>query len=337
MDVFTSGKLQVLVYLNGVEVAMQLARYAGDPAAWAEWAYTADGNGNGVGRDASWEEQAGELAELAAVTAEFGTEQVAVTPAVVGPVPARAVQVIASRDAVLFGPASTGLRCLIVFVVAASEIDMDEQEIPLQRAGPDTLAALGLVAQLVLPRVRAEKREEFFKRRRKGIQADYAKEKWPDPLAHAVGPADSRCEPAAARQLDSVQAGAAMHGSGAPRPTRPSAAAPPHGENRLVGAQKEHLMTMGGVDLKQLLRGTFQNGDDFAVWRSAEKEEQVVRHTFTEGDSEVGRMDSGMATITRDDGEPPFIIGVGDVVEFGAGFACAFSVHEAMTKTLVFH
>ena len=180
VDVFTSGKLQVLVYLNGVEVAMQLARYAGDPVAWAEWAYTADGNGNGVGRDASWEEQAGELAELAAVTAEFGTEQVAVTPAVVGPVPARAVQVIASRDAVHFGPASTGLRCLIVFVVAASEIDMDEQEIPLQRAGPDTLAALGLVAQLVLPRVRAEKREEFFKRRRKCIQADFAMEKWPD-------------------------------------------------------------------------------------------------------------------------------------------------------------
>jgi hypothetical protein len=113
VDVLTSGKLQVLVYLNGVEIATQLARYDGDPVAWAERAYAADGNGNGVGRDVSWAEQAGELAELAAVTAEFhtGTERVVVTSAVKGRVRAGTVQAIANRDAVHFGPRSTGLRC----------------------------------------------------------------------------------------------------------------------------------------------------------------------------------------------------------------------------------
>jgi hypothetical protein len=34
VDVLTVGKLQVLVYLNGVQVATQLARYAGDPVQW---------------------------------------------------------------------------------------------------------------------------------------------------------------------------------------------------------------------------------------------------------------------------------------------------------------
>ncbi len=51
-----------------------------------------------------------------------------------------------------------------------------------QRALADTLAALGLVAQLVLPgpRARQEMRESVFERRRRGHQTDFGKEKGPD-------------------------------------------------------------------------------------------------------------------------------------------------------------
>jgi hypothetical protein len=48
VDVLTVGKLQVLVYLNGVQVATQLARYAGDPVQWAEQAFAADSHGDGI-------------------------------------------------------------------------------------------------------------------------------------------------------------------------------------------------------------------------------------------------------------------------------------------------
>jgi uncharacterized cupin superfamily protein len=339
VDVLTSGKLQVLVYLNGVEIATQLARYDGDPVAWAERAYTADGNGNGVGRDASWEEQAGELAELAAVTAEFGTERVVVTSAVKGRVRAGTVQAIANRDAVHFGPRSTGLRFLLVFVVAASETDMDEQDVPLQRAGPDALGELGLVAQLVLPRVRAEMSDSFFKRRRGGLQAEFAKERWPDRVTNrpmfsptqwdrVIRTADPAQQTWGAFR-DQLRLAAAAHRCRLTLPRHP------HPLVRIipVGAQKEHLTTMDGVDLQRLREGTYNNGDAFAPW-SSEKTERVFAHTFPEG--EVGRVDGGLATITPTDGDP-FIIGVGDVVHFGAGFSCTFTVHEhPLTKTLAY-
>ena len=340
VDVLTSGKLQVLVYLNGVEIATQLARYDGDPVAWAERAYTADGNGNGVGRDASWAEQAGELAELAAVTAEFGTERVVVTSAVKGRVRAGTVQAIANRDAVHFGPRSTGLRFLLVFVVAASETDMDEQDVPLQRAGPDALGELGLVAQLVLPRVRDEMTDSFFKCRRDGLQAEFAKESWPDRATNRplftptqwdrVSRTANPAQQTWGAFREQLRLAAAAHRCRLTLPRHP------HPRVRIipVGAQKEHLTTMDDVDLQRLLEGTYNNGDAFAPW-SSQKTERVFTHTFPEG--EVGRVDGGLATITPTDGDPPFIIGVGDVVVFGAGFSCTFTVHEhPLTKTLAY-
>ena len=114
------------------------------------------------------------------MTAESGTERVVATPALAGPgpEPAGTVQATASRAAVHFGPgpAITGLRSPLVFVVAASETQadaggQDQQEVPLQGAGPDngcltTAAALGLVAKLVLPRALQEMRKPAFERRR---------------------------------------------------------------------------------------------------------------------------------------------------------------------------
>jgi hypothetical protein len=73
------------------------------------------------------------------------------------------------------------------------------------------------------------------------------------------------------------------------------------------------------------------------TWCSDEilpKDEKVFAHVFEE--AEVGRVYNGVATITPSDGERPFIIGPGDVVEFGANFRCAFTVHETMNKTIVY-
>jgi hypothetical protein len=345
VDVLTVGKLQVLVYLNGVQVATQLARYAGDPVQWAEQAYAADSHGDGIGFDRTWREQVSDFAELAAVTAEFGTERVVVTPAVAGPVPAGTVQAIGSRDAVHFGPASTGLRFLLVFVVAASEYGMDEQEVPLQRSGPDALAALGLVAQAVLPRVREEMRAPFFARRRKGYQDDFSKEKWPARATDRPIFSPTQWAKLLSINVDAAQgdkwelfreelrcaAEAFRHSHHLPRQ--------PHRQVRIIpaGAQKEHSATMGGVSLQRLLHGTYANGDAMVTWCSDEqlsKGEKVFAHVFEE--AEVGRVDSGVATITPSDGGRPFMIGPGDVVEFGAKFRCTFTVHETMNKTIVY-
>ena len=94
---------------------------------------------------------------------------------------------------------------------------------------------------------------------------------------------------------------------------------------------------MGGVSLQRLLHGTYANGDPMVTWCSDEilpKDEKVFAHVFEE--AEVGRVDNGVATITPSDGERPFIIGPGDVVEFGANFRCTFTVHETMNKTFVY-
>ena len=343
VDILTPGKLQVLVYLNGVQVATQLARYAGDPVEWAERTYAADGDG--IGPDKTWREQVGELAQLAAVTAESGTERVVVTPAVVGPVPAGTVQAIASSDAVHFGPASTGLRFLLVFVVAASETSMDQQEVPLQRAGPDTLAMLGLVGQLVLPHVRQEMRAPFFERRRKGYQQDFDKEAWPRRATHRPIFSPSQWARLLSINFTASQgekwnlfreelrraADAYRHQNHLPRQ--------PHRQVRIipVGAQQHHSATMDGVSVERLLHGTYANGDRMVRWSSAEVvtgKEKVFAHKFEEG--EVGRVDSGVATVTPSDGERPFMIGPGDVVQFAAGFGCTFTVHETIVKTIVY-
>jgi len=332
VDVLTSGKLQVVVYLNGVKAATQLARYIGDPVAWAEEKYKADGNAD---PGESWLRQVSEISELAAVTAEIGTEHVLVTSAVRGPVRAGTVQAIGSRDAVHFGPQSTGVRYLLVFVVSASETDMDEQDVPLQRAGPDALAELGLVQQLRLAHVRKQMREPFFERRRKAMQAEFASERWPDRLSNrpmfsprqwkqVVGEG----EPAVwAAFRDELRCAAAAQRERLSTPRKP------HPLVRIIpaAAQKEYLWTMGGVELRQLLLGTYKNGDAFAGWSHGAGE-----FTWTFEEAEVSRVDAGMATITPTDGQPPFIIGVGDVVEFGEKFACTFTVHEPIQKTLAY-
>ena len=108
------------------------------------------------------------------MTAESGTARVVVTPALAGPgpEPAGTVQATASRAAVHFGPgpAITGLRSPLVFVVAASETQADSDRTSRRshcRGRAQTLvAALGLVAKLVLPRALPEMREPAFERRR---------------------------------------------------------------------------------------------------------------------------------------------------------------------------
>jgi hypothetical protein len=194
---------------------------------------------------------------------------VVVTPAVAGPVPAGTVQAIGSRDAVHFGPASTGLRFLLVFVVAASEYGMDEQEVPLQRSGPDALAALGLVAQAVLPRVREEMRAPFFARRRKGYQDDFSKEKWPARATDRPIFSPRQWAKLLSINFDATQgdkwelfreelrcaAEEFRHSHHLPRQ--------PHRQVCIIpaGAQKDHCTTMGGVSLQRLLHGTYANGD----------------------------------------------------------------------------
>ncbi len=132
------------------------------------------------------------------MTAESGTERVVVT----GPhwrapdqrwarasesEPAGTVQAPASRAAVRFGPgpAITGLRSPLVFVVATSETQADSPDRTSRRShcrgrAQTLLAALGLVAKLVLPRAPTEMREPAFERRRCGHQGDLGTEKGPD-------------------------------------------------------------------------------------------------------------------------------------------------------------
>ena len=109
------------------------------------------------------------------MTPESTTERVVATPALAGPGPEAAgtVQATASRAAVHFGPgpAVTGLRSPLVFIVAASETQADSDRTsrrPHCRGRAQTLvaAALGLVAKLVLPRALPEMREPAFERRR---------------------------------------------------------------------------------------------------------------------------------------------------------------------------
>ena len=343
VDVLTLAKLQVLGYLNGVRLATQLARYDGDPVEWAEAAYDADRDATGLARERTWQEQAGEDAELAAVTALSGTEDVIVTPVVAGPVPAGTVQAIASRDAVHFGPASSGLRFLFVFVVAATPTDMDYQEVPLQKAGPDALAELGLrvVAQLLLPHVRAEMGEDYFQRRRKGYDSEFKKETWPnrtkdrpvftlqqwDKVVRTAKPPDSQGQGSWVAFREELRCAAAAYRARLDFPRRP------HRQVQIipVGAQKEHLRTMKGVCLERLLHGKYVNGDAMPDWSSRQTS---FTHRFEE--AEVGRVDVAVATITPTDGGPAFMIGLGDVVEFDAGFECIFTVHERMERTLVY-
>jgi hypothetical protein len=80
------------------------------------------------------------------------------------------------------GPAITGLRSPLVFVVAASETQADRTSRRSHRRGrAQTLAAaLGLVAKLVLARALPEMRGPAFERRRRGHHDDLGKEKGPD-------------------------------------------------------------------------------------------------------------------------------------------------------------
>ena len=278
------------------------------------------------------------------MTALSGTEHVIVTPVVAGPVPAGTVQAIASRDAVHFGPASTGPpykpRYLLVFVVAATPTDMEQQEVPLQKAGPDTLAELGLVAQLLSPRVREEMAETFFDRRRRGIDSEFKKEAWPerttnrpiftlqqwDKVTRTARPERAQPHEGWVALREELRCAAAAYRARLDFPRRPH----PLVQIIPVGAQREpHLKTTGGVSLERLLHGTYPNGDPMVQWVSNAAH---FHHRFEA--AEVGRVDGGVATITPTDGRPPFIIGPGDVFEFGAGFECWFTVHETLKKTL---